>query len=144
MFSMCYGTSHVGTYCVFSHHVDCTGPPYRYQGCYLDTTGPFLGRSLPQGLDGRTGVGVDECATAARSRGFPLFALQGKGLCFFGSVADVQMSQLRLGDGGCYDVPCPASAATCSGYTNKVYMLIGEHTPLPILPKQFAFFWTLL
>jgi hypothetical protein len=116
-----------------SHDFEWTGPPYRYQGCYSDTTGPFLGRTLPRGLDGRTGVSVEECATEARRRGFPLFALQGKGLCFFGSVADVQMSQYRLDDGACNDVPCPASAATCRGYVNKVYIMIGEHIPLPIL-----------
>jgi hypothetical protein len=88
-----------------------------------------MGRTLPQGLDGRTGVGVDECAAAARSRGFPLFALQGKGQCFFGSMADVarvQASQSKS-DETCNDLPCPTSATTCRTFINKVYMLTGAH-----------------
>jgi hypothetical protein len=80
----------------------------------------------------RSGVGIDECAAAARSRGFPVFALQGKGQCFFGSMADVarlQASQ-KLSDDRCNNLPCPASAATCPGRINKVFFLIGAHTPL--------------
>jgi hypothetical protein len=114
---------------------ECTGPPYQYHGCYSDTGGPYLGRTLPQGLVGQTGVGVKECAAAALSRGFPLFALQGKGQCFFGSPADlarIQASQ-RLPDAACNDLPCPASAATCRSATNKVYVLIGTHTSLGAL-----------
>ncbi len=112
------------------HRLEWTGAPYRYLGCYYDTGGPFLGRTLPQGLDGRTGVGVDDCAAAARSRGFPLFALQGYGQCFFGSMADVQRSQQKLADGDCDGLHCPASAATCRRYVNKAYILIGMHIPL--------------
>jgi hypothetical protein len=123
----CFGISHVGKYSELYHRLEWTGTSYRYQGCFLDTTGPFLGRTLPQGLDGRKGVGVDDCAAAARSRGFPLFALQGYGQCFFGSMADVQRSQQKLADGDCNDLPCPASAATCRGYVNKVYILIGTY-----------------
>jgi hypothetical protein len=85
---------------------------------------------MPHGLDGRIGVGVEECAGAARSRGFPLFALKGYGQCFFGSVPDVQRSQQKLADASCNSLPCAASAATCRGYINKVYMLLGMHTPL--------------
>jgi hypothetical protein len=111
------------------------GPLYRYQGCYNDNSGAYLGgdRTLPQTYDNfRTGVGIDECAAAARSRGFPVFALQGKGLCFFGSMADVARIQasLKLYDDKCSSLPCPASAATCPERINKVYVLIGVHTPL--------------
>ncbi len=79
---------------------------------------------------------MEECATAARSRGFPLFALQGKGLCFFGSVADVQKSQQKVADGACNELPCAASAATCLGYANKVYILIGAHIPRGVPPSK--------
>jgi hypothetical protein len=98
-----------------SNDPECTGPAYRYLGCYDDATGPFLGRTLPQGLDGRTGVAVEECSAAARSRGFPLFALQGKGQCFLGSMADIARIQAygKLADAACNDLPCPASAVTC-------------------------------
>jgi hypothetical protein len=81
----------------------------------------------------RTGVGMDDCARAARNRGFPVFALQGEGLCFFGSMADVarlQATQRNLSDALCNDLPCAASAATCRGRTNKGYILLGTHTPL--------------
>ncbi len=125
----------MGKYHGSSQDVEWTGSPYRYQGCYSDTAGAFLGRTLPQGLHGRTGVTVEECAREARSRGFPLFALQGKGQCAFGSVADVQMSQQKLDDGACNDVPCPAAAATCRGYVSKVYIMLGEQTPLTILSR---------
>jgi hypothetical protein len=77
------------------------------------------------------GLGLDECAAAARSRGFPVFALQGYGQCFFGSMTDVarlQASQ-QLSDDVCSSLPCPASAATCPGYINKVYILIGARMP---------------
>jgi hypothetical protein len=76
----------------------------------------------------RVGVGLDECAAAARSRGFPVFALQGYGQCFFGSMADVarlQASQ-KLSDESCSNVPCPASAPACGMNNNKVYIVIGE------------------
>ncbi len=110
--------------------LELTGPAYRYQGCYDDSTGPFLGgtRTLPQVLDNfRMGVGVDECAAAARSRGFPVFALQGYGQCFFGSMADVARLQAtqKLSDDSCSNLPCPPNAATCPGNINKVYFLLG-------------------
>jgi hypothetical protein len=117
------------------------GPAYRYQGCYDDTAGPYFGgdRTLPQMYDNlRSGVGIDECAAAAGSRGFPVFALQGKGQCFFGSMADVarlQASQ-NLSDDRCSSLPCPASAATCLTRINKVYFLIGVHTPLRSCPRR--------
>jgi hypothetical protein len=103
------------------------------------------GRTLPQGLDGRTGVRVDECAAAARDRGFPLFALQGKGQCFFGSVADVARipASQKLADAACNDLPCPASAAICPATTNKVYFLIGTHI-LYLTNNRLANVWTLL
>jgi hypothetical protein len=109
-----------------------TGPTYRYIGCYGDTAGPFLGRTLPQGLVGRTGVGVEECAAAALGRGFPFFALQGYGQCFFGSMADVARVQASQSnpDAVCNGVPCPASATTCRGYINKVYFITGMHVSL--------------
>ncbi len=130
----------MGKYSELCHRLEWTGAPYRFQGCYLDTTGPFLGRTLPQGLDGRTGVSIDECAAAARSRGFPLFALQGYGQCFFGSMADVQRSQQKIADGDCNGLPCPASAATCLEYINKVYILIGAHIPLRPCVQQNCHF----
>ncbi len=75
----------------------------------------------------RTGVGLDECAAAARSRGFPVFALQGYGMCFFGSMADVALQQAsqKLPDASCNNLPCSPSAASCSSYINKIYFLIG-------------------
>jgi hypothetical protein len=85
-------------------------------------------QTLPIVLDKyRTGVGVDECAAAARNRGFPVFALQGFGQCFFGSMADVARLQAtqRLSDASCSNFPCPGSAAACPKNINKVYFLIG-------------------
>ncbi len=85
---------------------------------------------MPQVLDEyRTGVGLDECAAAARSRGFPVFALQGYGQCFFGSMADVarlQTSQ-KLSDASCSNLPCPASAPACTENINKVYFIVGAN-----------------
>jgi hypothetical protein len=106
-----------------------TGPLYRYQGCYTDSAGPYFRgrRSLPQVLDNlREGIGIDECAAAARSRGFPVFALRWTGQCFFGSMADVARLQdtQKLSDDSCDDLPCSTSAG-CKGNTNKVYLLIG-------------------
>jgi hypothetical protein len=112
-----------------SNDLECTGPSYRYQGCYNESTGPSLGRTLPQGLDGRSGVTVEECAEAARSRGFPVFALQGYGQCIFGSMSDVvpRPASPKLPDSDCDNLPCPASAATCRGYIKKAYVSLGTH-----------------
>jgi hypothetical protein len=117
---------------------------YRYQGCYDDSTGPYLGgtRTLPQVLDNyRTGVGLDECAAAARSRGFPVFALKGYGQCFFGSMADVARLQdsRKLVDGLCGNIPCPVSAALCLETINKVYVLMGAHTSMVELSDQMPY-----
>ncbi len=114
-----------------------TGPPFRYQGCYNDLRGPYTnGRTLPKVLDNfRMGVSVDECAAAARSRGFVVFALQGYGQCFFGSMADVASisSSQRLADASCNALPCPDSAASgCPGNINKVYVTYGADNPLEV------------
>jgi hypothetical protein len=89
-------------------------------------------RTLPQVLDKfRTGVSFDECAAAARNRGFPVFALQGYGQCFFGSMADVarlEASQ-KLADASCINLPCPASATACTGKVNKIFTVYGADTP---------------
>jgi hypothetical protein len=110
------------------------GPPYRYQGCYDDSYGAYFGgdRTLPQPYDNlRTGVGIDECAAAGRARGFPVFALQGYGQCFFGSMADLSRIQgtQKLSDDKCSNLPCPAAAAAanCPSRINKVFFLIGEY-----------------
>ncbi len=92
-------------------------------------------RQLPQVLDRfRTGVSLDECAAAARSRGLPVFALQGYGQCFFGSMADVarlETSQ-KLSDASCTNLPCPASAMSCAANINKIYTVYGADTPLGV------------
>jgi hypothetical protein len=91
----------------------------------------------------RTGVGLDECAAAARSRGFPLFALQGYGQCYFGSLADVarlQASQ-KLADASCSMLPCPAAAAACPVNINKVYFLIGAQEAR-VSAQMDSMFWT--
>jgi hypothetical protein len=93
-------------------------------------------RTLPQVLDlGRTGITLDECAAAARSRGFPVFALQGNGQCFFGSMSDIAFisSSLKLLDDSCSSLPCAASDANCPGMINKVYVLIGARAPLEFM-----------
>jgi hypothetical protein len=105
---------------------------HRYQGCYNDDSGPYLDgtRTLPQVLDNyRTGVSLEECAAAARSRGFTVFALQGAGQCFFGSLADVARLQgsKKVPDSSCVDLPCSASAENCPKRINKVYVLVGVH-----------------
>jgi hypothetical protein len=115
------------------------GPAYRYHGCYDDKNGPFQGdskRTLPQGHDNsRQGVGIDECAAAARTKGFPFFALQSYGICFFGSTADVARLQAtrRLSDDKCSSLPCAPGAAICPGNINKIYFLLGARMPACIL-----------
>jgi hypothetical protein len=92
-------------------------------------------RQLPQALDkSRTGVSLDECAAAARSRGFPVFALQEHGQCYFGSMADVARldASQKLSDASCTNLPCPASATTCTANVNKVYTVYGADTPVGV------------
>jgi hypothetical protein len=114
-----------------------SGPPYRYQGCYNDVSGPYLGgsRTLPQVLDKfRTGVSLDECAAGARNRGLPVFALQGYGQSFIGSMADVarlEASQ-KLSDASCTNLPCPLSAATCTGNINNIFTVYGADTAVGV------------
>jgi hypothetical protein len=123
---------------------DWAGPAYRYHGCFDDRNGPYQGndkRTLPQvHNDLHGGISLDECAAAARSKGFPYFALQGYGVCFFGSAADVARLQAtqRLSDDNCSSVPCPTGAATCSGNINKVYFITRCAWPLPTCANQDA------
>ena len=114
------------------------GPAYRYQGCYAEYDLPsrpytVLGqlRSLPQVHNNFRVGSVEDCAAAARIKGFPMFALQWYGECFFGSMADVarlQASPQKLPDDNCALLPCPAGAAICPGNINKIFVLIGAHT----------------
>jgi hypothetical protein len=69
-----------------------------------------------------------------------VFALQGKGQCFFGSMPDVarlQASQKLSGD-KCSSLPCTTSAATCPERINKVYFLLGAHTALEACPFELS------
>ncbi len=79
---------------------------------------------------------MDECAAAARSRGFTVFALQGYGQCFFGSMADMTSmgTSQKLSDASCNNLPCPASvaASACPGNINKVYIVHGADTPVGV------------
>jgi hypothetical protein len=118
------------------------GPPaYTYLGCYKDWGGPYTnidtrGRTFPVwiGYDMSTRrwrrVSVDECAAAARDRGYQVFALQWYGACFLGSLADVAVMHGRPG-GICQDVPCAPSQQSCPGWTNKVFLL-GGMPPCPM------------
>jgi hypothetical protein len=104
---------------------------YTYLGCYRDGSGgPYAGgrQTLPVSLS-RTGVSTDECAVAARGRGYPVFSLQGYGTCFMGSMADVakmNAASQQTTDAMCSAIPCPAAAATCIGSVNKVFWLEGK------------------
>jgi hypothetical protein len=92
-------------------------------------------RTLPQVLDDfRMGVSLQECAAAARVRGFPVFALQGGGQCFFGSMADVARlhAAQKLTDDTCSMVPCANDDGSCPTNVNKVYLLMGAHSPFDI------------
>ncbi len=115
-----------------------SGPAYRYHGCYGENNGPFQGntRSLPQ-AHGGTGIGIDECAAAARIKGFPVFALQWYGQCFLGSIADVaRIQSQKLSDESCASLPCPTTAGNCPGNINKIYFLIGAHTHCNLFPNE--------
>jgi hypothetical protein len=119
-----------------------TGAPYRYQGCYDDNNGPYLGTTwggtLPRALNNYPGgVGLDECAAAARSQGFPLFSLQKYGQCSLGYIADVaRLASEKLPDESCSALPCATSGADCPAYVNKVFFLVGAHTPSENPPTQ--------
>jgi hypothetical protein len=112
----------------------CAGPPvYTYVGCYADGSGgPYEyahgQRTLPVLASGDGGLSMDECAAAARDRGYPVFALQWRGDCFMGSVADVakmNAASQKLADSACLLIPCDQSAASCPGYINKVFLIEG-------------------
>jgi hypothetical protein len=127
----------------------CTDPTYHYvmvyQGCHNDRFGPYPNRggnrTLPQSLDGE-GFGLDECAAAARSRGFRIFALQWYGQCFFGSIADVARlpSSNKLPDTSCDQLPCTSSSRICPGYINKIYIFTGApYTTMKLSEESMSY-----
>jgi hypothetical protein len=74
------------------------------------------------------GLSVDECALAARDRGYPIFSSQWRRECYMGSVADVakmNAASLKLTDAVCSPIPCNQTAATCPGFVHKVFLLEG-------------------
>jgi hypothetical protein len=106
---------------------------YTYLGCYHDANFDGRGPTFPVwvGYDTSTGTwrysSVDECAAAARDRGYQVFALQWYGTCFLGSLADVaamDAAALKRADDICQPVPCPPYSQ-CPGWTNKVFLLGG-------------------
>jgi hypothetical protein len=108
---------------------DAGGPEYTYVGCYKEGSGPYpIGqRAFPVSVIG-AGVSVEECAVAARHRGYPIFALQWYNECFMGSVADLakmNAASQKTTDVSCGLIPCNPFATSCPGWLNKVYLLQG-------------------
>ncbi len=100
---------------------------YTYLGCYTDWGGRYGGRTFPDLLDGGRYVSVDECAAAARDKGYQVFALEWYGECFLGSFADVaamDAALLKKADDGCQSIPC-AAGGPCPGWTLKVFFFGG-------------------
>jgi hypothetical protein len=110
---------------------------YTYIGCYKDGSGGPYARgqqTLPVSLT-RTGLSIDDCAVAARDRGYPVFSLQGYGVCFIGSMADLAKMNAAFQnttDAVCSSIPCDRTTATCPSAVNKVFRLEG----MPGLPFQ--------
>jgi hypothetical protein len=95
-----------------------------------DDNGPNQNRTLlPDNLQLTRPVSADECALAARSRGFQVFGVQSWNWCFFGSMADVARLQARRRPDQfqCSFVPCTLPGGVCPEAVGKVYVLIGAH-----------------
>jgi hypothetical protein len=120
-------------------YLPCAGV-YTYIGCYNDgSNGPYSDgqRTFPVMLD-QDGMSIDDCAVAARKRGYPIFSLQWFGSCMMGSVADVakmNAASQNAPDAQCSAIPCPPTEANCTGWTNKVYFLEGMFVSLASLLK---------
>jgi hypothetical protein len=106
-------------------------PGYTYLGCFRDVLqgspyGDGGDRAFPVLLFSRWTV--DQCAAAARDRGFPVFAIQFRHDCWLGTVADVAKmiaASQKTTDAACEPLPCAEGSATCPASLNKAYLLEG-------------------
>ncbi len=108
-------------------------PGYTYLGCFKEEaqSSPYGNglHSLPVSLTRSGAWTVGQCAVAARDRGYPVFALQGYGLCFISAVADVAkmiVASKNTTDDACLALPCAQAGASCPPSLNKVYFLEGN------------------
>jgi hypothetical protein len=117
-------------------------PGYTYLGCFKEEaqSSPYGNglRALPVFLSRSGAWTVDQCAVAARDKGYPVFALQGYGLCFMGALADVSKmiaASKKTSDDSCSALPCAQAGASCPASLNKVYFL--EGTSHSVIPSNF-------
>jgi hypothetical protein len=111
-----------------------------YKGCFNDTNGPYMtppwgaNHILPAALN-TNGLTHEQCAQSAARAGYDVFALQGSGICFTGTLADVAQMKQKLDDATCSTAVCVG----CVGSVNKVYSIgassfpaltFGKHGPI--------------
>jgi hypothetical protein len=100
-----------------------------YKGCFSDGDGPYKTppwsgtHILPAALN-TNNLTHEQCAQAAVQAGYDAFALQGSGVCFMGTLADVAQMKQKLDDATCSTIPCLGGTG-CSVLVNKVYS-VGE------------------
>ncbi len=125
---------------VFCGLLGAGSPGYTYLGCFKDMVqGAPYGdgwRGLPVDPYRSAGWTVDQCAAAARDRGYPVSSLQHTQDCFMGTIADVaKMAPQKTTDDACSPLPCTQPGVPCPLSLNKVYFLEGMpgfRSPLPI------------
>jgi hypothetical protein len=125
----------------FVHHSAAGSPEYTYIGCFKEEAqnSPYGNGlwALPVSLTSSAGWTVDQCAVAARDKGYPVFALQGYGLCFMGAVADVAKmiaASKKTTDNACSALPCAQAGTSCPPSLNKVYFIGGNAMFPSLLP----------
>jgi hypothetical protein len=126
---------------VFCGLLGAGSPGYTYLGCFKDMVqGAPYGdgfRGLPFNPFRSAGWTVDQCAVAARDRGYPVFALQHTLDCFMGTIADVaKMASQKTTDDACSGLPCTQPGVPCPLSLNKVYFLEGTSDFQPLLASS--------
>ncbi len=111
-----------------------------YIGCFGDGDGPY--GSAPWGGShtllaslNTDGITHEQCAQAAGQAGYEVYALQGQGVCFMGTLADVAQMERTLDDATCSTTPCVAGI-DCVPSVSKVYSIGGSTfhpSPVPAM-----------
>jgi hypothetical protein len=98
-----------------------------YKGCYADLDGPYTvppwgsSRTLPACLN-TNGFTHEQCAIAAALAGYEVYAMQSRGFCCMGTLADVVQTKTQLDDSRCSTTPCLGGVG-CFDMINKVYSI---------------------
>jgi hypothetical protein len=98
-----------------------------YKGCYADGDGPYWStawggsRTLPVSLHS-DGLTREQCALAAALAAYEVFAMQGSGYCYMGTLADAAQMRTKLEDASCSTNPC-VNGVGCVGWINTVYTI---------------------